>query len=350
MTALLHPALIRSAAILAVLLTLSSPAAACLACIAMPDESLADKAAAAETVALLRPDPNDAFRFVPVAYLKGGPVAEPVTFLVSRLRAAELTADPAAAVIATWSGPGTWAIHDSGGAVLAATLSDLLARDLSTPEARRDAFGPLITSPDPAISRMAMIEFATLPYGVMRTSTTRIDRAVVARMVSDPLWTEWAPVAILLLGLSDDPADRAFIRRAATLAAETGRMTHLAAWITALLEDEGETALEWLSDTWLADPNHPDEVLREIGLALARHAGREDATGAAIRSAADRLAAARPPVAAALAQTMADRGDWTLASEAARWLAEGRITSPADTFLLTHYVLAAEAAQKETQP
>jgi hypothetical protein len=349
-TALLHPALIRSAAILAALLTLSSPAAACLACIAMPDESLADKAAAAETVALLRPDPNDAFRFVPVAYLKGGAVAEPVPFLVSRLRAAELIADPEAAVIATWSGPGTWAIHDSGGAVLAATLSDLLARDLSTPVARRDAFGSLITSPDPAISRMAMIEFATLPYGVFRTSTARIDRAVVARMVSDPLWTEWAPVAILLLGLSDDPADRAFIRRAATLAAETGRTTHLAAWITALLEDEGETALAWLSDTWLADPDHPDEVLREIGLALASHAGREDATGAAIRSAADRLAAARPPVAAALAQTMADRGDWTLAPEAARWLAEGRITSPADAFLLTHYVLAAEAAQTETQP
>ena len=257
---------------------------------------------------------------------------------------------PLAAVIATWSGPGSWAIHDSGGPALAATLTDLLARDLTTPEARRDAFGPLITSPDPAISRMAMIEFATLPYAVLRTSATRIDRAEVARMVSDPLWTEWAPVAILLLGLSDDPADQAFIHRAATLAAETGRKTHLAAWITALLEGEGETALTWLSDTWLADPSHSDDILREIGLALASHAGRDDATGAAIRAAADRLAAARPPVAAALAQTMADRGDWSLVEEAARWLAEGRITSPTDSFLLTHYVLAAEAAQTETQP
>ena len=316
----------------------------------MPDDSLADSAAAAEAVALLRPDPRDPFRFAPVGFLKGGPVADAVPFLVSRARAAEFAADPAAAVVATWSPSGGWAVHDIGGTALAATLSDILSRDLTTPEARRDAFGPLVGHAEPAIARMAMIELASIPYAVLRTTDVRIDRAEVARMVADPLWTEWAPIAILLLGLSDDPADRAFIHRAARLAAENGRTTHLAAWITALLETEGEGALDWLSDTWLSDPSHPDEVLRQIGLALASHAGRTDATGAAIRAAAGRLAAARPPVAAALAGTMAERGDWSLAADAERWLAEGRITSPADSFLLTHYVLAAEAARTETQP
>ena len=92
MIAQLHPSLLRSAAILVALLALASPAAACLACIAMPSESLADKAAISDTVALLRPDPADLFRFVAVAYLKGGPVADPIPFLVSRARAAELAA------------------------------------------------------------------------------------------------------------------------------------------------------------------------------------------------------------------------------------------------------------------
>jgi hypothetical protein len=197
---------------------------------------------------------------------------------------------------------------------------------------------------------MALIELAGLPYPVLRTTSARIGRGEVARMISDPLWAEWAPIAILLLGLSDDPADRSFVQRAATIAAETGGSAHLGAWITALLETEGEAGLDRIVQTWLADSSYPDDILREVGLALASHAGRNDATGAAIRTAAGRLAAARPPVAAALARIMTERGDWSLAADAAIWLDEGRITSPADSFLLMNYVLAAEAALSEIKP
>jgi hypothetical protein len=312
----------------------------------MPSESLADKAGAADAVGLLRPDPADPFRFVVIAWLKGGAAGAPVPFLVSRTRAAELAADPGAAVVATWSdGPG-WAMHDAGSAALAAALADLLARDLSTPEARRDAFGPLVGHDDPAVARMALIELASLPYGVLRTTQAGMDRARVARMVADPLWSEWAPVAILLLGMSDAPADRAFVRRAAGLAAETGRAAHLAAWLTALIEVDGMAALDLIRAGWLAGPGRPEEDLRQVGLALASHAGRTDATGDAIRAAAGELAARHPAVAAALVRTMTERRDWSLAAEAARWLDEGRVTSPSDAFLLNAYVLA--AAETET--
>lgn len=317
---------------------------------AMPEESLADKALAADAVALLRADPADPFRFVPVSFLRGGPVADPVPFLVSRPRAAELVADPALAVVATWTSAAGWDIHDAGGTALAETLTDIVAREPSTPEARRDLFGPLVSSGEPAVRRMALIELAGLPYPVLRTTSARIGRGEVARMISDPLWAEWAPIAILLLGLSDDPADRSFVQRAATIAAETGGSAHLGAWITALLETEGEAGLDRIVQTWLADSSYPDDILREVGLALASHAGRNDATGAAIRTAAGRLAAARPPVAAALARIMTERGDWSLAADAAIWLDEGRITSPADSFLLMNYVLAAEAALSEIKP
>ncbi|WP_413875637.1 hypothetical protein [Albidovulum sp.] len=156
--------LILASAAFAAALGWAPPAAACLACIEMPQESLADLVLAAEAVALLRPMPDDPFRFAPTGFLRGGPGVPPVPFLVSRSRAAEFAADPQAAVVGTWSGAQGRAIHDFGGAALAAVLADLLARDLSTPAARRDAFAPLVPHPDPAVARMAIVEMARLPY------------------------------------------------------------------------------------------------------------------------------------------------------------------------------------------
>jgi hypothetical protein len=323
---------------------------ACLACIAMPSESLADKAAAAEVVALLRPDPDDPFRYVPVRLLKGDPVMSPVPFLVSRARAVELAADPGASVVATWTAAAGWAIHDMGTVALADTLSALLARDLSTPEARRDAFGPLVSHADPAISRMAMVELATLPYPVLRGIDVRMDRQKVAHMVADPLWTEWAPVAIILLGLSDDPADRAFVQRATTLMAQSGRTVHLAAWTTALIEGAGPAGIDQTIATYITSPTRTDVERQAAILALASHAARPDATGSALRETLAGLAGDHPGLAAALARTMTERQDWSLAADAVRWRDQAAATAPADAFLLTTYILAAEAARPEAAP
>jgi hypothetical protein len=331
-------------------LSSANPAMACLACIAMPAESLSDKVDAAEVVALLRPAPDDPFRYVAIDLLKGDGVPEAVPFLVSRLRAAELAADPEASVVATWSRVSGWAIHDFGTRALAATLSDLLARDLSSPEARRDAFGPLVDHADPAIARMAMVELATLPYPVLRTTEARIDRQEVARLVADPLWSEWAPVAIILLGLSDDIADRAFIQRATELTARSGRTAHLAAWATALIEADGVPGIDWVVATYISDTARSDTEQREAILALASHAARSDDTGRAVRDTLAGLAAGYPALAAALAQSMTERQDWSLAAEAVRWRDAATIIAPADAFLLTTYILAAEAAQPESLP
>jgi hypothetical protein len=62
------------------------------------------------------------------------------------------------------------------------------------------------------------------------------------------------------------------------------------------------------------------------------------------------LAAGHPALAAALAQSMTIRQDWSLAAEAVRWRDATTIIAPADAFLLTTYILAAEAAQPESLP
>lgn len=341
--------LILASAAFAAALGWAPPAAACLACIEMPQQSLADRVLAAEAVALLRPMPDDPFRFAPTGFLRGGPAVPPVPFLVSRSRAAELAADPQAAVVGTWSEAEGWAVHDFGGPALAEALADLLARDLSTPAARRDAFAPLVPHPDPAVARMAMVEMARLPYPVLRQAGVRIDRRLVADMAADPHWAEWAPAAIVLLGLSDDPADAAFLRRTVADMARDGRSTHLAAWATALIEVDGH-AIEWLEATYGGAVARDEGELRQIGLAMAGHAMREDRFGTAVRAAMAGLAERSPAFTAAVAGPLMDRGDWSLVPAAARWTGDSQPTASGDAYVLTHYLLAAAEAGKESAP
>ncbi len=326
------------------------PALACLACIAMPSESLADVAVDADAVALLRPDPDDPFRFAVTRWLKGGPVADPVPFLVSRARAGELAADPEAFVVATWTERGGWAIHDLGSPALSSVLADLIDAPPSTPEAVRDTFGPLAGHDEAGIARMALIELASVPYEVLRAAPVRLDRREVSRMVSDPTWSEWAPIAITLLGLSPDPEDRAFIQRAAVLALESGHSAHLAAWVTALIEVDQEAAIDSITATEFSGSPRFEAQREAVMLGLATHAARSDVTGATVRDVLARLAADHTDVAAALARAMTEREDWSLAAEMRRWRDGAATISPADEFLLTHYILSAEAAETEAAP
>ncbi|MCX7301520.1 MAG: hypothetical protein NTX73_14320 [Rhodobacterales bacterium] len=344
---------IKAAAILmAALLAVAAapPVHACLACIAMPEDSLADNVAQAEVVALLRPQPDDPFRYAPVAFLRGGPDVPEVPFLVSRDRAAALAANQDGAVVATWTAAGGWMIHDLADTEMKSILQDVLSRDLSSPQARREFFGPLVLSADPALSRMAMIEISTLPYPVIREIPVRVPRQDVARLLSDPVWADWAPVMILLFGLSDGPADKAFVRHAADAIAENGRTVHLAAWATALIEMDGDAGIAWLRENYLENPDRSVLELREIGFALASHAARDDAEGAAVRDALAELAAAQPAVAGALAKVLLDREDWSLAPDFRRWLDDGLIALPEDEFVITHYVLLAAASESEGKP
>jgi hypothetical protein len=327
----------------------AGPSDACLACIAMPAESLADRVLAAEVVALLRPAPDDPFRYVPGAFLRGGPDVPPVPFLVSRDRAAVMAADPSMSVVATWTPDAGWTMHDAGSPVLVAVLQAVLAAGPVTDTVRRDFFAPLVQNADPAVERMALIELATLPYVVLREAPASIGHRRLAALLSDPVWADWAPVVILLCGLSDDPADNGFVRRAAHLIANDGRTAHLAAWATALIEIDGRTGLDFLRESYLDAPDRSDAELREIALALASHAPRSDALGPDIRATLSALAASRPALAGPLATALTERADWSLAPVFAGWLDAGQITNPDEAFLVTHYLLAAEAAAAPPQ-
>ena len=319
-------------------------AAACLVCIAVPEDSLADRALAGEAVALLRPSPEDPFRFVPIAFLKGSIDLPPVPFLVSRTAAATFAADPAAVTVGIFSPADGWSLHDQGTVALGKVLAAALAADLATEEARMAFFGPLAAHPDPAVQQMALIELASLPYPILRQVGAQPDRQQVLRRAADPLWSEWAPVMILLLGTSDDPSDARLVRAAVERLARAGHDTHLAAWATALIEMDGLAGITALERGFPADARTASDTVLLLAVALADHATRRDAVGDAALDSLLRLAEARPEVLGYLSRALLQRKDWSLAEPLARLRDRGLIADPADEFVVSQYIAAATAA------
>jgi hypothetical protein len=336
--------LVRSALLASVAACIPAMAGACLVCIDVPEDSLADRAIEAEVVALLRPSPNDPFRYVPVAFLKGGPAVPAVPFLVSRPAAMVFASDPSAVTVAVIDAGGGWALHDQGSHDLGEVLRLALASDLTTPEARLAFFGPLVVHPDLAVQQMALIEMATLPYSVLRGTVARPSRREVASRAFDVLWAQWAPVMILLLGTSDDPEDARFVRAAVGRLAASGHDTHLAAWVTALIEVDGVAALDHLQHLFPDRSEGSVGTFRALSLALGEHAARRDQVGDAALADLARLVETRPEGGGYLARVMLEREDWSGAARLARLRETGRIADPADAFIIDQYLAAAADA------
>lgn len=336
--------MVRSAVLALALAVFPAAASACLVCIDVPDESLADRAIAAEAVALLRPSPDDPFRYVPVTFLKGGPDLPPVPFLVSRPAAAALVADPTAATVGLFSAAEGWSLHDQGTEALGDALREAIRTDLGTAEARLAFFGPLVANPDPAVQQMALIELATLPYPVLRQVQAHPSRREVAGRAFDPLWAQWAPVMILLLGTSDDPEDARFVRAAVDRLAASGHGTHLSAWATALIEVDGVAAIETLKRGFVDRPDASAETVRAVVVAMAEHSARSDAVGDAALAALVATGNSQPGEIGYVARALQDRMDWSQADNLAALRDAGRIADPVDDFVVGQYIAAAEYA------
>jgi hypothetical protein len=323
----------------------ASPALACMVCIEMPRESLADDFASAQVVALMGPAPADPFRYAPVKVLKGqGASTPPVPLLLDRQTAAQLAADASLAVLGTWSATEGWKRRAIVTPEAVTVLLSLQAADVSTPEARLAAFGPLQGHPDDVLDQMAQIELATLPYGVLRQLTPRMDRQRFARQMRDLAWRDWQPSLILLMGLSDDPGDRKYLRRAAEVAFGQGA-SNLGAWATAMIEVDGAAALAWLETEVLSDDTRPAADTRAVALALESHAQRQDIVGERALQMLRDLGERHPELAGVLARTLLAAEDWSLAADMQALLDNGGIGDPADVFLVDHYLLAAHEAQ-----
>lgn len=329
-------------ALAAALTILASQAKACLVCIELPEDTIADRVLAAEVVVLAREDATRPFIFRPIATLKGSAEGVPIAQLVDSATRRWLATDPAAAILLIHDGDNWTRLADADGEV-GDMIRDILAAgaewdSVDTHPARFAYFAERHDHPNATIRKLALAEISRASYAEIRSMTPRLTRPEIVRILTNPKWGNWAPIHILFLGLSDDPTDHALVRRAFSLAA-ANRGLHLAAWATALVEIDGPPAIAHLRDSFLESV----EGRRSIVVALITLAGGgAPELRPVIDATFHSLASASPELAGEVARHLLWAEDFSQAAYFAELLASGTIDDPATEVVITVYLHTAD--------
>ncbi len=342
-------------AVLAVTLLVAGPVAACLVCVPLPERTLADRVLDDALIVLARPDPDDPFRYLAQDYLKGAPpvagAERPIPFLVDSPTRRRMAVDEELFALLSRETPESdWTPLGVASPEMVATIRAMLDRadrwrGADGGEDRFAFFAALHDSQAPGVRTLALAEISASPYALIRSIAPGLSRAEIVTVLRDPAMFEWAPIHILLLGLSDDPADRQFVRSAFEAAGRSPSASTLGAWATAYLEVDGRAALDRIEADFVRDPLRPREQITAIVRALSTFAAvSEPEMRHRIASQFGTLATTRPDLAGEAAREFMLVEDWSLVDVFEDLLASGGIASPAEEFAIAYYLHKARAA------
>jgi hypothetical protein len=332
----------------AVLVTMFATAAnACVICAPYPQKTGADYVVGSDTVVFARESTAQPFTYEPIEVLKGR-YNGPIQLLLDTETSRALGSDTALAVALVQDRPGgQWTRIGAGGSDYQDVLREVAGWHLgvSRPVDRATFFAPHLRSDEDALAELAFLEVARAPYATLLGLKTDLPREDLYRGINDLFRIEWHPLYILLLGLSDQPGDIAFVRGKIEAAQRFGMTTNLAAYVTALIEMEGATAIRSIADVYIADDTHTDAELIEVlkALSVQGNSGRPELQAAAIE--AYSLLLDRRPALAGYAAS--DLFDWRVSHLGPRMreiLDAGIVTDEPSQLALTVYLGGAEAS------
>ncbi len=326
-------------------------ALACPVCVDLPTLTLADKVLGGKLAVLARPDPANPFRYKVTEIIRGTESdlnqLPDIPFLVSTTNRRALAAQPGHAMLLAYgpqldengldAGDGwhqTIRITPERRAFLNRLLDE--GADwrfaLTTEEARFAFFADLLDTPDKVLVDAALAEISRAPYRLIRTAGGAVPapqlRARLTRIEELP----YAPVAILLLGLSAEPEVQDYVRAGFDSAMRHGS-TNLDAWAVAGIEVD-ESAVISQIDSALARPALASDRRADLILALTVAGTARPELRSRIARLLYRESHLGPTEAGAIAPTLYDWQDWSL-TDHYRALLKADDLDPATRYMLT---------------
>lgn len=305
---------------LAGLLLLTAPVqvAACAFHTVLPTATLVEDIAGSVEVIAARPSVADPFSYEPVSVLRGESSGLGPPYIVDSVTRARLARNPDEAVLFARNPDGSWTRLFMLDEVTRPFVELLMSRvDIwVTPEGaveRRDVAASLLSHPDERLQGIALRELDGLPYDILRGATYPIPATDLLQILTDVDQMPFAPISILLLGLSDSDGARDAITRHLALMEQYGIDTDLGPWITAAVESGGPAGLAAVERQFLAAPKRFSQPqLVEIIRALAVLSAQGDpALRGPLDMAIRRFATLRPDVAPLIAQAFGAISDYS---------------------------------------
>lgn len=166
------------------------------------------------------------------------------------------------------------------------------------------------------IRELAYLEVGRAPYDTILEADRFVPADQVRAFLANQQYIEWRSLYILLLGVDAKPHEQAAIREAMARLARFDQKLNLSAWATALIEIDGEAAIDWLETAYLGAPERDSDVVLEVVKALSVHGAREQsALRERIAGSYGTLIEVHPALAGWVASDLTSWTDWRFAAE-----------------------------------
>lgn len=313
-----------------------------------PQPTLVDRLLGSEHIVLARTVPESPFRFTATVALEGALDYVEIPQLVDTVTRRRLANDDTATVLFARDGAyGPWERLAFVGTDFAPILDDILTRlpewELGDDMDRFGFFAKLINHEDTAIQRLALRELDQADYSILRDLDIDIDIEVVADRVNLPAEVNEKPIRILLLGLSADKSVATWLKDGATASARV-EGPFLGAYATALIENLGPPAVDWLAENMLRNPEVSDQAREQVVEAMAiQSISANEETRDKIGTVIAANLNDDPSLGPAIARQYGFRADWSHFETLQKLLSSRAFSKPSDIIAVSQYVaLAAE--------
>jgi len=129
---------------------------------------------------------------------------------------------------------------------------------------RIEFFAGHLNHSDPKIRTQAYLEVARAPYASIKSIAGTVPRERIRDFLDSWRFIEWHSLFILMLGQSQHPDDKAFIRQQLEFAAASNFKRNLSAWVVAYIETNPKTGLEKIEKLYFNDKNRTPSELKEV--------------------------------------------------------------------------------------
>ena len=236
-------------------------AEACMVCIPFPEDTATEQLLRADVVVLARENPDEPFSFVAVEVLKGDLDNLAIDLFVNSTTRRRLALRPEHSVVLTLdAATNHWRSAGYAPPAYQALVREILAQAPSwnlsdRAENRATFFLPYLADADPAIHELAYLEVGRASYDTIRRADSFVPAArctVFSRIRSisngmHSMFCCWVSM----------PCRTKKRRSARRWKAERNSINtlNLSAWATALIEIDGEKAVDWLETVYLSAPD-----------------------------------------------------------------------------------------------
>ena len=250
---------------------------ACQICLPIPTTSAADHLLEAEVVVLAREDPQNPFSLRTVEVLKGDPATATIDLFLDSQSRRTLALFPRRKIICSYRSTGPdagWQRIGTADSAFGPLVREILDRSASWKEAPKERaafFAKSLGHKNSQISTLAHLEVARAPYDQIKGFAVIVRPENLRAFLKNFRLFEWHALYILLLAQSGEEQDHKLIIERVRSAERFGTVLQLAAWATAWIEIDEETALDFFHERYLKNPERKPDEVQAVHAALSVH-------------------------------------------------------------------------------